>query len=274
MKPTTWKSRLYDAVTLPHNLGIDAALVAATWQAIVSRSVGSPVRPELTASLFFAVWAIYLGDRIWDTWQEDPAAPRMARHCFARRHRLSFGLLAAGNLLLASVFAVSAIPEVPPVTWAALGLIAILCAVYYFVRAGFPDWEHGRAVVVGGLFAAGTLLAVPGLTAGYFCWLVLALGALFTANVRICVWSEARSDGRNLTISLFRPLILSVLGFTVAAIGGHWDLALAGLMSLAGLWLLYCRRKAIEPEMLSTGADTVLFAPPLIVLALAIWTGF
>ena len=273
MKPTTWKSRLCDAVTLPHNLGVDAALVAATWQAIISHSLGCSAGPELTASLFFAVWAIYLGDRIWDAWRGDPAAPRMERHRFARQHRLVFGLLPAGSLLLATAFAVSAIPEVPPATWAKLALVAALCAGYYFVRARFPEWERGRPVVVGGVFAAGTLLAVPGLTGVLFCWLVLALGSLFTANVRICVWSEARSDGRNPPITLFRPLVLSALGFTVAAIGGHWEMALAGLASLASLGLLYRKRKEIEDETLAMGADTVLFVPPLIVLVLAFWLG-
>ncbi len=263
-----WKSRLSDAASLPHNVGLDAALVAATWQAIVSHSLGSPDCPELRASLFFAVWAIYLGDRIWDTWRDDPAAPRMMRHRFARQYRPILGLLAAGSLLLATVFAVVAMPAIPVLTWAILAPVAVLCMGYYFVRARLPGWEHGRAVVVGGTFAAGTLLAVPGLTGGLFCWLALALGALFTANVRICVWTENRSVGRTLPVSVFRPLVLSVLGFTVAAIGGHRDLALTGLISLAGIWLLFRRRQTIKPENLAMLADTALFAPPLAMLAL------
>lgn len=268
MKPKTWKSRIGDAVTLPHNLGLDAALVAATWQALVSRGAGSPDSLGLTASLFFAVWAIYLGDRIWDACRDDPAAPRMKRHRFAARHRLILGLLAAGSLLLATAFSISAMPVVPPVTWATLGLVAILCAGYYFVRAGLPEWERGRDVVVGVTFAAGTLLAVPGFTGGMFCWLVLALGALFTANVRICVWTENRSVGRNRPISFFRPLVLSAVGFAAAAAGGQWNLAFAGLMSIAGIWLLFRRRQAVEPEDLVMLADMILFAPPLALLAL------
>jgi len=157
---------------------------------------------------------------------------------------------------------------VPPVTWTTLGIVAILCAGYYLIRTGLPEWERGRDVVVGGTFAAGTLLAVPGFTGGLFCCLVLALGALFTANVRICVWTEDRSVGRNRPISLFRPLVLSAAGFAAAAAGGHWDLAFAGLISLAGIWLLFRRRQAIEPENLAMLADTVLFAPPLAMLAL------
>ncbi len=250
---------------MPHLLGIDAALVASAWQALVSRSSGHPACLEMTASLFFAVWAIYLGDRIWDTWRD---VLRASRHRFARRHRIFLGLLAAASLLLAAAFAASALQPVPPITWAALGVVAVLCAGYYFVRAGFPEWERGRAVVVGGVFAAGTLLAVPGLGSGLFCWLALALGALFTANIRICIWSEA---WRNQPLPLFCPLALSALGFLVVATGGHWQIALAGLLSLAGLWTIFSMRRKIKPENLAMAADAALFAPPLIVLA--IWLG-
>ena len=63
----------------------------------------------------------------------------------------------------------------------------------------------------------------------------------------------------------------SLLGFTVVAIGGHWQVALAGVLSLAGLWVLLTMRTKLDPEMLDRAADAVLFAPPIIVLA--IWLG-
>lgn len=263
--PLRWKSRFGRALKLPHLLGIDAALVASAWQALVSRSAGHPECRQLTASLFFAVWAIYLADRIWDTWRDAPQAPR---HRFARRHRMVLGLLAAASLLLAAAFAATATPKVSSVTWVPLGFVAVLCVGYCFARAGFPEWERGRAVVVGGVFAAGTLLAVPGLGGGLFCRLALALGALFTANVRICIWSEAWRDQ---PLQLLRPLALSALGFLAAASGGHWQIALAGLMSLAGLWALVRMRRKINTENLAMAADAALFAPPLIVLS--IWLG-
>ncbi|MFZ4778042.1 MAG: hypothetical protein ACOYM3_21945 [Terrimicrobiaceae bacterium] len=255
------------ALTLPHDLGMDAALVAAAWQALVSLGAGHPGRPAMTAALFFAVWSIYLGDRLWDSWRKDPAAPRAERHRLAQRHCLLFGHLAAGSFLLASIFAFSALPTVTPLTGVALCFVAVLCAGYYFARAGFPEWERGRAVVVGGIFAAGTLLAVPGLTGSLLFWLILSLGALFTANVRICVWSEARLDGRILPLSLFPPLLLSIPGFAVAAMNGHWPAAIAGMMSIAGLGVLFFKRRNLDPEALAIQADALLFAPPLLMLA-------
>lgn len=49
----------------------------------------------VVAALFFAVWAIYLLDRIYDTRPSHTPANEPIRHQFARRHRnLMFGLLA------------------------------------------------------------------------------------------------------------------------------------------------------------------------------------
>ncbi len=269
----TWKTRLRETLTLLHNLGMDAAIVAATWHAIVTSSVGNPLHPELTASIFFAVWTIYLGDRVWDAWRNEPSASCMERHRFARRHREVLALLVVGNFLLASIFAASAFSTARQVTWAALGLVAILCIAYYSVRMKLPDWERGRAVVVGGTFATGTLFAVPGLTGGFLGLLILTLGALFTANIRICVWAEEYAAGRTTAISLVRPCILSVLGFSLAATGGHLAVALAGFFSLAGLWYLGARRQVLPPEILSIGADAMLFLPPLLILPVALWLG-
>jgi len=269
VKPKTWKSRWGRALALPHDLGLDAALVATSWQAVVSLGGGYPGSPAMTAALFFAVWSIYLGDRLWDSWRTDPAAPRAERHRRARNHRPLFVFLAAGSLFLASLFAFSERPAISPLTGAGLGLVAVLCACYYFARAGFPEWERGRAVVVGGVFAAGTLLAVPGLTGSLFFGLVLSLSALFTANVRICGWSEARLDGRTLPLSITLPLLLSIPGFAAAAKSGHWPAALAGTLSVAGLGFLFFKRGSHDPEALAIRADAVLFAPPL--LMLAVW---
>ncbi len=252
---------------------MDAALVALAWQSLVSRSFGNAIRPSIAAALFFAVWSIYLGDRLWDSRYEETSSPRTQRHRLAREHRRIFAFLAMGSFLLAAFFGISSLSSISPFTGVILSVVGALCAGYYLARAGFPEWERGRAIVVGGVFAAGTLVAVPGPGGIFFCWLVFSLGALFTANVRICVWSEARAAELSPALSLFRPLVLSALGFTVTAIAGHWQIALAGLLSIASLWVLFLKRERLAPETLAIQADALLFAPPLLITALAFCFG-
>jgi len=251
-------------ISLVHDIGLDAALVAAIWQVLIVRSVATACPPQVTAVLFFTVWGIYLGDRFWDAREDD--ALNASRHRFAKRHRLVIGVMAGFSVFLTFCFAAAI---VIPFFWLTGGAVAGLCVVYYLVRASFPAWESGRAWVVGFVFAAGTLLPVAwsGLSP-VFGWSLLALGALFTANVRICIWSESNSSGGSIRLGLMLPLLLSGLGFASLAWVGAYPAALAGAASIAGLVLLARNEGAIGPEVLAVGADAVLLVPAAVSLAI------
>ena len=256
------------AMSLFHDLGLDAALVAVIWQMLLVRSFGAGCSAPFTAVLFFAVWGIYLGDRLWDARVRGELKTR--RHRFARRHGCLIGVLAATSFLVAICFAVMV---ATPSFCIAGGAVGGLCAGYYAARFAFPGWEHGRAGIVGGLFAAGTLLPVA-LELGFqfvLCGALLAMGALFTANVRICIWSEAGSCGAPLRLAIGLPLVAAGVGFAFLAVEACFPIALAGFSSIAGLFLLARNADTIEGEALAARADAALLIPaavPLTVLLL------
>jgi len=263
MKPQRL-ARVFRFLLPVHDMGLDAALVAALWQVLVLRSAAISCPAQVTAALFFAVWGIYLGDRLWDARRNRALLTR--RHRFAWRHGVVIGALAGLSGLLAFCFAAAfAIPSF----WLPGGAVAGLCAAYYVVRAVFPEWECGRAWVVGFVFAAGTLLPVA-FGAGWSSfpgWSLLALGSLFTASVRLCIWAEAKMLGGSSPLSLMVPLLISGLGFASLALEGGHPAALAGAVSIASLGLLARRAEAIEPEVLAALADAVLFIPAAVSLA-------
>lgn len=250
-------------MSLFHDLGLDAALVAVIWQMLLVRSLGAGGSAPVTAVLFFAVWGIYLGDRLWDARGKGELKAR--RHRFARRHRWLIGVLAASCFLAAICFAV--IVATPSLCLSG-GVVSGLCAGYYAARFAFPGWEYGRAGVVGVLFAAGTLLPVT-MGMGFqivLCGALLAMGALFTANVRICIWSEARSCGAPLRLGIGLPLVAAGSGFAFLAGEGCLPVALAGFVSIAGLSLLARNAETIEGEALAARADAVLLIPSAVSL--------
>lgn len=251
-------------IAMVHDVGLDAALVAVVWQVMISRNIGATSPPQSTVALFFAVWGIYLGDRLWDVRSNNNLNTR--RHRVARRHGLLLGLLAGFSFLMACLFA-SAVATLSACL--AGGVVAGLCTVYYLARAAFPGWECGRAGVVGGVFAAGTLLpvAVVGSFTPSLGWSLLALGALFTANVRLCSWAEARLAGLITPLSLLFPLLFSGLGFAFLAWEGFLYVSLAGTVSITALLLLSHNCETIEPEALASRADAALLIPVSLVLA-------
>lgn len=250
-------------MSLIHDIGLDAALVAVIWQMLIVRSLGADYAPPVTAILFFAVWGIYLGDRLWDARGNGDLKTR--RHRFARRHGWLIGLLAVSCFLAAICITVMV---ATPSLFVFGGVVAGLCAGYYAARFALPGWEYGRAGVVGILFAAGTLLpVVVGMGFQFvLCGVLLAMGALFTANVRICIWSEARSCGSPPPLSIGFPLVAAGLGFSLLAGEGGLSVALAGFASIAGLSLLACSAETIEVEALAARADAALLIPAAVLL--------
>ncbi len=247
-----------------HDTGLDAALVAALWQMLVLRSAAISSPAQVTAALFFAVWGIYLGDRLWDARRSRALSTR--RHRFAWRHGVVIGAMAGLSGLLAFCLAAA---FASPSLWLPGGGVAGLCVAYYVVRALFPEWECGRAWVVGFVFAAGTLLPVAVGAEWSFIpvWSLLALGSLFTASVRLCSWAEAKMLVGSSPLSLVVPLLISGLGFASLALEGGHPAALAGAVSIASLGLLARRAEAIEPEVLAAWADAALFIPAAVSLA-------
>src|SRR3954447_6089680 len=70
----------------PSLLNLDAPVVAVAWQHLIAVSVPVRLEPATRAALGFAVWAIYLADRLLDTRNPAPVAETV-RHEFMRQHR-------------------------------------------------------------------------------------------------------------------------------------------------------------------------------------------
>lgn len=180
--PASFPHRIGWLLLLPSCLCLDAPFVALGWARTFA---GTDARAPELASLFFAVWAIYLADRLYDRRRpprvDDTLAPR--RHQWARRHpRLlaSLALVAQGGL------AVSLVSGLQPATirWG-LGLAGLTLLYQLGFRgpslvpqpAGrWPAKELGIATIfaagVATAATAGDLLAIRLLPLGSFACLV------------------------------------------------------------------------------------------------------
>lgn len=250
----------------PNLLGLDAPLVALTWQAFVAACFFVPLRPEGRIALGLTVWSIYLADRLLDV-RHPAQAPETERHRFHRRHRKFLTLLLAAALC-ADLVAV--------LLWlrpAVLrnGLLP-LSGVLLYLGAAHSEGnarKMPKELAVALLFTAGTfligwtfsgstqVLALPALS-----FLLLCLGNLVT--IEMWEWRELRAPcgpvPHWLTSRLERSLRLWMPALAAIAFswGGRWFLAI-GLSAtaitaihLAGSrWSLALRRALIDAALLT-----------------------
>ena len=237
----------------PHLLGLDAPLVALTWQDWWGRSVHEPLAPGQRVVLGFGVWLIYLADRLADSARDRPGDDAAVRHAFARTHRPP---LLALSVLIAVVLVVVA-PLVLSDGQFRGGLVLLgAVGVYFWLihRRVSPRWTGRlpKEAAVGGMFALGTAFfvlcrPVP-VAASMGMAVVLFGGVCFVNCALITVWERDPRDRRD----------------PVSLLNAFPSLANGGLRT-ACWWL------AVAAVAAGWGWQTVLFTPvALAALALAV----
>ena len=176
-------------------LCLDAPLVAVGWAILISNS--KHLHPPTLAALFFAVWAIYLADRIRDSKTDSTPDGETVRHQFAEHHR---GLMIALFILaiLGGVFA--ALSGLQTETILAGSGVATATAGY-FVIIGWrnqnpsPRFLPVKEIAIALCFACGVKIGAG--TPHFVEWLTwdtLALASLFLTNCLVISKAETSRD--------------------------------------------------------------------------------
>ena len=223
---------------LPHLLSLDAPLVALVWQAWWARSAGVHLLLSHRIALGFAVWSIYLADRLADVRGPERADTATSRHRFSRRWHGPLRLLLAVALGgLAAVTVLGGLPSED--VWAGLGLAVLMSGYFawvHLVQVHLGRWW--KEAWVGAAFAGGTALFVRhGLDGGG--WLAVALfGVTCFGNCALITRWE--NGGRPATGGFLRPacgaIALLAAGLALAGHGSFPTVPVA--FAAAGLRLL------------------------------------
>jgi hypothetical protein len=141
-------------------LCLDAPIVAITWQWLFARLFGVAVPLGEREALFLTAWLIYLIDRFADSTSLPADVAKAAREEFCCRHKnIWVGLIAVGALLDGGII-VTSVGRKTFFLGIFLGLIAV---AYLAINHAFSKlWQAIplKEIIVGFLFAAGTLLAL------------------------------------------------------------------------------------------------------------------
>lgn len=262
-------------------LSLDAPLVAILWQALFAHCFDAHVTGAAFAALGFAVWFIYVSDRLLDALRGD-GDEEVPRHRFYQSNWSVLGLCATLGLGVLGWICAQLDPHVLRNGFTMLAAVLAYFAMVHIV----PDavrrfWP--KELIVGILFALGTCLAtwtrtpdpgsemiLPALLFAALCWL----------NCIAIEYWEWNRYGRaiektphTLTLWVGRRLRWAALAICVfAAIlapgpdTGLRPLFFAGLLSAAAiLWLDHSRRN-LSTEALRVLADVSLLSPLLVLI--------
>ena len=165
-----------------HILSLDAPIVAISWARLFAESIGiKRLLPGVYTLLFFAVWVIYLVDRLIDTAPWKAALPDTARHRFYRRF-----------------------------WWTMLGLTFVCSGVIVALTIG--DLFGGDDAVPGGIVGSGLLLSV--VVVVYF---ALRLAANRIANAIVVMATGCAIAGGIRYVVYIPPFLLATFLALVAA---------------------------------------------------------
>jgi hypothetical protein len=263
----------------PNLLGLDAPVVAVSWQWLFARvfQIELPVVFHLILGL--SVWCIYLADRLFDVYRTAPSLIETARRRFSRRR---FGILAA-LVIIAAVANGFLIFHHVPANMAMLGLLtACLIGVYYGLRLAAPPQLAAampREGLCGVIFALGSVIAPLAFLTdarGMPSRCAMAMGMLAmvcTANcVLISIWEKdedlAEGDASLATRmpripSRMRSMlwIAMLLAVALAWFAGPWRFHAAVAASLLGIRVLLHLGQRLEKDMLRVLTDVALLTP-------------
>jgi hypothetical protein len=264
------RQKISQVFRLPHYLGLDAALIAVTWQSLLAQHWGFPLWWPERAGLFFVVWGIYLLDRLFDRRNlriVGSGNSPTARHSFALanlRWLTGLCLMTWITALLLGIF------SIPAVLIVAVLPLSAVCGVYFWWVHGSrhkspPPWE--KALVAAVIFCTGVSLAPFALglappkapAAGF-----LMAGLPILINFLLSAEIESHYKGELFGISkrlLVMTMIVCSLGLAAACLMAEdWRLPAAGLMAIIMMSLAWCRSGRQE-DTRAVVVDLALLAP-------------
>ena len=256
-------------------LCLDAPIVAISWQWLFARVFRVPVPLGAREALFLTAWVIYLVDRLATSISLPANVPKAAREEFCFNHKnVWVGLIAVGALLDAEVIFTGIERET-----FVLGLfLGVLATAYLVINHALSRLWRAislKEVIIGFLFAAGTLLALSSqlsLTRSTIALTALLFASLCTLNcVSIAVWERDldRAQGRYSIATRWPQMKLyaRVASFILAAASGVlilfdrrlWPIAVC--LGVSAILLAALHFVSIARDERTTLADMVLLTP-------------
>lgn len=233
---------------LPSALCLDAPLVAVGWALLLAGEKGPVSLPGL-AALFFAVWAVYLADRIRDSRKgfDPPFEP--VRHRFARRHPLV--LTALLSFAIAGGLAV-ALSGLERQTIVAGVTVAFATALYFFAfgwtgKTKFAPRLPGKEMVIAICFATGVSIGSGRIDPRE--WIspeTAAMSLLFLANCLVISRAEADRDRS------FDPKAF----FSQHERSSLWISVPLALSASIGAWIMSASRPGVGTGLILCSAAT------------------
>ena len=246
--------------------------MAAGWAALVSLETSGAYPPLYkTGGLFFAVWGIYLFDRLFDSFRFPLIDLTPRRHAFAGRNRAVLFSLSAIAMVAAGVFI---LPHVTRELVEAALFPGALCLLYFivfrFVKRGLETSFPAKELVIGFCFASGVMVAAGTRFSTLSSFVIeAALATLFAGNCLIIGEAEREFDRRLDAAAFFGkaesgnwiPVALFAFSLALAFItGGYLELPLVGIaLALTAVLEWACRRWAGTNWMQPLADGALLF---------------
>lgn len=263
----------------PAILGLDAPAIAVLWFWFFGQRLPEePTTLPLGGPLFFAVWALYLADRVVDLWRRPPEQDRSVRHRWARVRVpwfvAAFALAALGMVLGLSGHWGEALRAL---LWPAAG-VGLYGLLFVWRRPGHGAAGAGprlKKVACGALFSAGVLAAM---VAGQAIPVTVAFWTAGGAFAGLCAANCLLIGDREAEVyrpgvpgapAWFRGAIALALGLALVLWLATARPLLAGGLVSSGLLLALLRGLAsrpgreVEPDTVRFLADACLL-PPLV----------
>jgi hypothetical protein len=236
-----------------------------------------------TVALFLTAWLIYLADRLADASSLQSGLPRSLRQEFCLRHReiwISALLLIAGfdlyviwRYIDADTFFAGAV----------VGVLALVYLVLNHPRGLVWHSLPAKEIVIGSLFATGTLVALRSPVTASFTASALAFACLCSLNcISIAFWEREldRAQGK-VSVATRHPRLARRVGRICAGLAlASFLMALIyrpavpifGCVSASALLLVFldALSRKMDDDRRTALADLVLLTPiiPLVVIAL------
>ncbi len=257
----------------PNLLGLDAPLVAVSWQWLFAKVFDVDLPSALHLILGLSVWCIYLADRLLDSIRLKNISAGTSRLRFSRQHFSKLLALLVLSALANLYLIVRFVPR--PLVVAGMAT-ACLLGIYYAYRIFFSQSIIPREILCGSLFAFGSVLAPLTLgTHGFSFLLAVSLLALVCSIscILISIWENEEdlasgewsiATGRSKIIpQLPKILFLLVLSSACLAFYGAWQVCVAIGLSAAALGIIHWQEKRLDRVSLRVLADAVLLTPLL-----------